>query len=520
MGKEERARRKAALLAKAKKKEAENKGPPQDRISISGTTFLGSDANEWMMALGLGWYHSSEAGWLGSNYIVCCETHRYISIREAVETIGGEFVGRAQIGKTWVQPYGGRRAIPMAGAVAAKDEQGTNIWVSKDWAAREGNLLQCSITGFRYPVRTASRIRYPLDPDIQVISQHAAALFPDRFCVCPRCAAVAEKPGVKRQPEVEGAICCNDCLNTHVNKNIIHVHNYDGYPAKLSSNPKLKLVVVGGAFKEVPDESHRLYGVECEVEIHDDSPLTRWQLATNATKALGRDFIVMKNDGSLKGHERESPLWGFEMVSAPADIATHEARWSKLEKMEGFKYLRAWDTITCGMHVHVGKSALSLLQVGRIMVFINNPANKKFIEKVAGRNSEAASRFIGEKTFGDGMRPDRNKYCALNIIPVNTIEFRIFRGTIRYKHIMRNLEFVDAVCSYCYPAARSLLDIKDHKQFILFVRRWRKKWPRLAEWMEDRKLLPQRKLPPGAVKEEVVEPEPVIKESAKAWYAV
>jgi hypothetical protein len=62
---------------------------------------------------------------------------------------------------------------------------------------------------------------------------------------------------------------------------------------------------------------------------------------------------------------------------------------------------------------------------------------------------------------------------------------------------MRNIEFCDAVCDFCHPCARSLLEMCDYKAFIGFVRDNKKKWPRLASWfaLQNMILLPKIKRP-------------------------
>ncbi len=518
MTREERELRKLKAEAKQKVAAEALKGPPKDGRSISGSLHLGASPDEWQFAIGLGWYHISEMPWFCSKYSQCVHSEKYYPAGEMVNCYGLDGrVHRSEIGKDWMMDMMHKRAIRKQEAVPCIGETGATGFIHRDMADDKMYCDKCDFTGNLVATRALRKIKHPLNPAVKRVCSWLPKTNSDKFASCPLCGDVAELEGILRREDFKNVICCNSCYVSNVMKNIIHPYNYEGFPPKLSSNPTNKLIVKN-ELKDVPDESHRLYGVECEVEIHDDSPMSRYQLAQACTKVLGKDFVVMKNDGSLKAHARESELWGFEIVTAPADFAVHEAKWSKLETMDGFKYLRAWDTITCGMHVHVGKSALSLLQVGRIVVFVNHPGNKKFIEKIAGRNSKAASRFLEDKGFADGMKPDPDKYCAVNIRPVHTIEFRIFRGTIRYKHIMRNLEFVDAVCSYCYPAARSLAAIKDYKQFILFCRANRKKYPRLAAWLEDQKFIPASRPKPGVKPEVVEEAVPTETRCQDKWY--
>ena len=78
---------------------------------------------------------------------------------------------------------------------------------------------------------------------------------------------------------------------------------------------------------------------------------------------------------------------------------------------------------------------------------------------------------------------------AVNLANPATIEFRIFRGTINPKHILRNLDFVDACCDYCYPSSRSLTEYCTHFGFIKFIDQNRKRWPYLADWFAYHKFI-------------------------------
>jgi hypothetical protein len=110
----------------------------------------------------------------------------------------------------------------------------------------------------------------------------------------------------------------------------------------------------------------------------------------------------------------------------------------------------------------------------------------------------------------DSLHPDGGDYnerrrVAVNLSNEKTIEFRIFRGTINPKHILRNIEFCDAICDFCYPASRSFADTINPLKFIEFVEHERiaakvgdsyvsvKKWPLLYAWFEHIEAIKPRK---------------------------
>lgn len=54
------------------------------------------------------------------------------------------------------------------------------------------------------------------------------------------------------------------------------------------------------------------------------------------------------------------------------------------------------------------------------------------------------------------------RYTAVNLMPENTIEFRIFRGTLRYETFMATIEFTHYLCEL----ARKLSDENFHAQLV------------------------------------------------------
>ncbi len=251
--------------------------------------------------------------------------------------------------------------------------------------------------------------------------------------------------------------------------------------------------------KPVEQKKVRLFGVELEVGFNANKE--RAEVALDVWDVLGRDFCYIKHDGSIMkkqfddGYIVKNPMKsGFEIVSAPAGINVHRERWKALANVRDFKILRAWDADSCGLHVHVNRKSLTWLQIGRMLVFMNHPNNRYFVEVVAGRNSNFYTRYI-KKEFTDCGVVDESKYMALRTNKADTIEFRIFRSTINYRHIMRDIEFAEAVCDFCAPCANSLKDILDFRCFIKFVAGHKERFPMLAEWLQSIELIAKKPLP-------------------------
>lgn len=225
-------------------------------------------------------------------------------------------------------------------------------------------------------------------------------------------------------------------------------------------------------------------GVELEVEcssLYDPN-----QQAEYVTKLL-KGFVVCKADGSLSH--------GFEIVTVPADLDTHRTLWLPFFEELPPK-IKSYSTDTCGLHVHCSRAPLSALTIGKCLVFMTHANNKRFIETIAGRTANRWSRFK-DKHYTDSLRNPEDKYEALNLIPKDTIEFRIFRGTLRRESLFKAIEFCDALIHFELPAHRPYRHCHRLKDFLEFVNDHRKHWPHLqafidARWVKHKTRLSER----------------------------
>ena len=97
------------------------------------------------------------------------------------------------------------------------------------------------------------------------------------------------------------------------------------------------------------------------------------------------------------------------------------------------------------------------------------PSNSEFISKLSGRPINPNSQYCQTRTIKsavDGTIPFDSKYQALNISKPDTIELRIFRGTINPLSFMKNIEFAHAYHAFCDLAG--ITDLS-WKKFIYWV---------------------------------------------------
>lgn len=159
-------------------------------------------------------------------------------------------------------------------------------------------------------------------------------------------------------------------------------------------------------------------------------------------------YIV--HDGSLRD--------GFEIVTHPTTLDYHK----QMNYREVFKELinRGYishDATTCGLHIHFNRDYLSGnktiqdLCITKILFLLEKYSEN--IERIARRSSNRYSNNIKRekeddslldllyKAKGSGMFSSA-KYNSVNLMHKNTVELRMFKGTLKYDTYIATLEFV------------------------------------------------------------------------------
>ena len=215
------------------------------------------------------------------------------------------------------------------------------------------------------------------------------------------------------------------------------------------------------------------FGFELEVE-HEDGPPSPMPA-----------FVFCKDDGSLNS--------GYEVVShpvSPAWIREHKpelkALLTKLKENGAMSY----NTRTCGMHVHVSRTAFD----GTFHLF-------KFLEMfyrhagwtllISQRKEELLDRWATcGASFGDVIRKAKAKmnghdsrYTAVNLENDETVEVRVFRGTLGSTSFFKNLQYVEAIVEFTRESSRLKVSPKDFRQWVLLRE---KQYPDLVNWLKTR----------------------------------
>jgi hypothetical protein len=123
---------------------------------------------------------------------------------------------------------------------------------------------------------------------------------------------------------------------------------------------------------------------------------------------------------------------------------------------------------------------MSTLHGAKMILFINDQANHKLIKAIARRDSSDYAKIknkmedkywlkdaIGCKSKNAQLRSlNADRYEALNFKNTNTVEFRLFKGSLVYSTIMSCLEFTYATWFFCRESSNKNLTTDHFLKFI------------------------------------------------------
>lgn len=190
-------------------------------------------------------------------------------------------------------------------------------------------------------------------------------------------------------------------------------------------------------------------GFELEVEntkhSHDNYDLARFAKNTYP--------VICSRDGSID--------YGFEIVSHPLSYNYIVENQDKLKTMlSGLqeKGCESHNPGTCGLHFHVSHPHNDDI-IDRIILIMETYKQEliAFSRRTSGQ-MEQWCKFLSDIKEGEDCKSlyfiKKNKetstrYMALNLTNYNTIEFRIFRGTLNFDTFMASVELVNNIVTLC-----------------------------------------------------------------------
>lgn len=287
----------------------------------------------------------------------------------------------------------------------------------------------------------------------------------DSYEICERCGCLIEEDeGYNLGDE----IYCQSCYD-YMKNETIHSYNYKPSPCFYGEGPFY-------------------YGIELEVDYGGED-------SDNANELLGignceEERIYIKHDGSLEE--------GFEIVSHPMTLDYHQEsmNWKELFDRAIEMNYRSHQTGTCGLHCHVNRTAFGETPkeqeevIARIVYFVEAHWNEllKFSRRTENAINRWASRYglTGDTqiTYKNAKDKRMGRYVAVNLENYHTVEFRMFRGTLKHETFMAVLQLVDEICKVCKAYSDSAIERLSWGEFVLNI----KEKPELVSFLKSRRL--------------------------------
>jgi len=270
---------------------------------------------------------------------------------------------------------------------------------------------------------------------------------------CPECKIKIEDkkrqtPAEVAEAQMQRDMERRDVLNRYRSGGIVSVHDYGHKPYPV--------------FHSVKGESTSLYyGVELEVDGFAFDKLNVEDSA-NLLHAMSdnEQLFYLKYDASLE--------IGYEIVTHPCTLAYHKDNfpWDKIKKIVLSHKGRSHETNSCGLHIHFSslafgeyKSPKWNMNTLKLLNLVSCLWRQivKFSRRKPNDMREWAARYIDdfkvtEKNtvkVGDLIAaPYRHRAVNLSCSD-NTIEIRLFKGTLNNETIIASIEFVDYIVNWC-----------------------------------------------------------------------
>lgn len=169
----------------------------------------------------------------------------------------------------------------------------------------------------------------------------------------------------------------------------------------------------------------------------------------NGSDSDEENFIYSTHDSTVQ----------IEFDTMPCSLEFHK---NKMNYREMFEYLdkegyKGHDCETAGLHIHANRSYLGKSRISQELViskilYILEKFNDEIC--VIARRDNDYSEFAGEKQNEDSIvelyskYKDKGKRAALNLQHKDTIEFRMFKSTLKYETFILTLEFVKDIIDY------------------------------------------------------------------------
>lgn len=319
-------------------------------------------------------------------------------------------------------------------------------------------------------------------------TQICASCYMSEYTRCDRCERIIHDSDVYRLNDDDDCVYCSSCYEEL--EKTVPIHNYSYKPTPVFYDR-------AAHHNEIKDT--RYLGVELEVDSDEYiGDYYQEEIANNILDIANRGLdhekrLYIKHDGSLNH--------GFEAVSHPMTLDYHlnTMPWKEImSELIASGYL-SHSVRTCGLHVHVNRRAFGSnideedTNIAHLLYLVEHHWHRmlRFSRRTQRQIEQWAARYAPRnepKDFKDDVKSTGNyrRYMCINLTNEDTVEFRLFRGTLRYNTFRATLQFVNVLCDLAVGLTDEEIKELTWENLVLGIDK--DKYPELIEYLKERKL--------------------------------
>lgn len=263
----------------------------------------------------------------------------------------------------------------------------------------------------------------------------------------------------------DDTVYCEDCYENSTGS--IRSYDYKPYPIFYGDGP-------------------RFMGVELEIDNGGEYNSNANEILRIANEH--NVYAYCKHDGSLDE--------GFEIVTHPMSLQFHEQEmpWNEIMQKAVRMGYTSHQAKTCGLHVHISRRAFGDTYeaqeeaIARVLYFFEKHWEEllKFSRRTKYQLDRWATRYGYKEQPHEILKQAKEnygRYTCVNLNNDSTIEFRMFRGTLRTNTLIATLQLLNRICDVAISLSDCELKGLSWSDFVSGCRQ-----PELIQYLKERRL--------------------------------
>ena len=289
----------------------------------------------------------------------------------------------------------------------------------------------------------------------------------DNYARCCECGNLVREGDLHYLNDDDDYGYCDSCWADHGERHVIHDYYYKPEPTFYG-------------------DGNRFFGVELEMDEGGELDSKARKVLEVANADAPRAYA--KHDGSLDD--------GFELVTEPHSLAAHEHDFPWEDTLGTAISLGYTSHMarTCGLHVHVNRTTFGTTRseqedaIARVLFFVENHWNEllRFSRRTNRQMDQWAARYGRKDDPKEVFHVAKNggeRHSCVNLTNATTIEFRMFRGTLKYTSLIATLQMVDRICDVAIALSDQDIQNITWSEFVSGCTA-----PELVQYLKERRL--------------------------------